>query len=51
MITHSSHDRHGANAVFGAELGSGVQDSADGFDSDGDEHEQWLRENVPPHHG
>ncbi|MEB3980285.1 hypothetical protein OQ968_03295 [Mycobacterium sp. 663a-19] len=50
MITHSGHDPHGANTVFGTELGSGVQESTDGFDSDAYEHEQWLRENVPPHH-
>ncbi|WP_293038634.1 hypothetical protein [Mycobacterium sp.] len=36
---------------FDPESVSGTQESTDGLDPDADEHEQWLRENVPPHHG
>ncbi|WP_255362180.1 hypothetical protein [Mycobacterium sp. 852002-10029_SCH5224772] len=28
-----------------------AQESTDRLDPDAYEHEQWLRENVPPHHG
>ncbi|ETZ38680.1 hypothetical protein [Mycobacterium intracellulare] len=35
---------------FEAEFVSRTQESTDGLDSDAYEHEQWLRENVPPHH-
>jgi hypothetical protein len=33
--------------VFGTEL---PQESTDERDCDADDREQWLRENVPPHH-
>jgi hypothetical protein len=44
----SNYDRDRADAAYGAES---VPESTDGPDADADEHEQWLRENVPPHHG
>jgi hypothetical protein len=36
------------NEVFGTEL---PHESTDERDRDADDREQWLRENVPPHHG
>jgi len=35
------------NQVFGTEL---PQESTDEGDRGADDREQWLRENVPPHH-
>jgi hypothetical protein len=51
MTGRAGHDRHTISSVFGAEL---PQESTGERDpdpaSDADEREQWLRENVPPHH-
>ncbi len=51
MATPPEH-RIAVNNVFGTEL---PQESADERDPDRirdiDEREQWLRDNVPPHHG
>jgi hypothetical protein len=40
-------DRRPISEVFDAESPLG---SADGGGPDADERDQWLRENVPPHH-
>ena len=47
MSRRASDDHCRINLVFGTEL---PQESTDGRDRDADDREQWLRENVPPHH-
>jgi hypothetical protein len=47
MTGRASDDRSLFDQVFGTEL---PQESPDERDRDVDDHEQWLRENVPPHH-
>jgi hypothetical protein len=47
MARPGSDDRSLLNQVFGTEL---PQESTDERDRDIDDREQWLRENVPPHH-
>jgi hypothetical protein len=51
MTSPVSNDRRTINNVFGTEL---PQESTDERDPDAvryaDDREQWLRENVPPHH-
>jgi hypothetical protein len=46
------HDRDTVNKIFGTEL---PQESSDERDPnagrEGPERDQWLRDNVPPHHG
>jgi hypothetical protein len=49
MARRGGDDRGLINQVFGTEL---PQESTDERDPDyWDDREQWLRENVPPHHG
>ncbi|MFZ0907341.1 MAG: hypothetical protein WAN71_26415 [Mycobacterium sp.] len=48
MAKPGSDDPSLLNRVFGTEL---PQESTDERDRDIDDREQWLRENVPPHHG
>ena len=51
MTRPASNDRRAMSDVFGTEL---PQESIDEHDPDvvrgADDREQWLRENVPPHH-
>jgi hypothetical protein len=47
MTGPAGDDRRLIDQVFGTEL---PQESTDERDHDGDHREQWLRENVPPHH-
>jgi hypothetical protein len=48
MPRRGRDDRSLINEVFGTEL---PQESTDERDRDNcDDREQWLRENVPPHH-
>jgi hypothetical protein len=47
MTRRGGDDRSLIDQVFGTEL---PQESTDERDRD-DDREQWLRENVPPHHG
>jgi hypothetical protein len=47
MTRRGGDDRRLIDQVFGTEL---PQESSDARDRD-DDREQWLRENVPPHHG
>ena len=47
MTRPGSDDRSLLNQVFGTEL---PHESTDERDRDADDREQWLRENVPPHH-
>jgi hypothetical protein len=47
MASRGGDDRSFINQVFGTEL---PQESTDVRDRDADDHERWLRENVPPHH-
>ena len=47
MTGQGRDDRSLINQVFGTEL---PQESSDERDHDVDDREQWLRENVPPHH-
>jgi hypothetical protein len=45
-------DRGAVHRVFGAELPQASTDERDpDAGRDSDDREQWLRENVPPHHG
>jgi hypothetical protein len=46
-MTRPGDDRSLINRVFGSEL---PQESTDEHDDYADDREQWLRENVPPHH-
>jgi hypothetical protein len=51
MTRPASNDRRRMSDVFGTEL---PQEATDEHDPDAvrsaDQREQWLRENVPPHH-
>jgi hypothetical protein len=47
MTGPAGDDRRLIDQVFGTEL---PQESTDERDHEGDDREQWLRENVPPHH-
>jgi hypothetical protein len=47
MTGRGSDDRRLIDKVFGTEL---PQVSSDERDHGADDREQWLRENVPPHH-
>ncbi|MGO8965908.1 hypothetical protein [Mycobacterium sp.] len=52
MSRPAGDDRGAVHRVFGTELPQESTDERDrdaGRDVDG--REQWLRENVPPHHG
>jgi hypothetical protein len=46
MTRPAGDDRNLIDQVFGTE----PQESTDERDHDADDREQWLRENVPPHH-
>jgi hypothetical protein len=47
MTSRGSDDRSLINEAFATELPA---ESTDERDRDADDREQWLRENVPPHH-
>jgi hypothetical protein len=52
-VTHPSpSDGHSVNKIFGDSLPETTKDEWDDHPSDGDaERDDWLRANVPPHHG
>lgn len=47
MTSPRGADRSKLDEIFGTEL---PRESSDDADRDADHREQWLRENVPPHH-
>ena len=47
MTRPAGDDRNLIDQVFGTDL---PQESTDERDHGTDDREQWLRENVPPHH-
>jgi hypothetical protein len=47
MTRRGGDDQSFIDQVFGTELPA---ESTDERDRDGDDREQWLRDNVPPHH-
>jgi len=50
-MTRRASDRGTIHRVFGRELPQESADERDPYASrDVDDREQWLRENVPPHH-
>jgi hypothetical protein len=54
MVDKPDEDRRRKRAeVFGDVLPEGTRDDQDepGGDSERDASEEWLRRNVPPHHG
>jgi hypothetical protein len=52
-VTESSQPKELlVNKIFGDSLPDTTKDERDERPSDGDaERDEWLRENVPPHHG
>ncbi|MCI4674710.1 hypothetical protein [Candidatus Mycolicibacterium alkanivorans] len=50
-MSTARHDRHAVNKIFGTEL---PQESSDERDPNAghedSERDEWLRDNVPPHH-
>jgi hypothetical protein len=52
MTDPAAPKRHSVNPIFGEELPMASRDERDeGSSADDDERDQWLRDNVPPHHG
>jgi hypothetical protein len=52
MSGRDRYDEAMISRVFGAELPAESTDERDrDAGRDADDREQWLRENVPPHHG
>ena len=52
MTGQSNPKRASVNPIFGDEQPMSSRDERDEGASQGDaEREQWLRDNVPPHHG
>ena len=51
MTDHPKRTRGAVNKIFGDPLRELPVDERDSFSpEDADEHGQWLRDNIPPHH-
>jgi hypothetical protein len=51
VTDHSQHDRDAVNKIFDDPLRELPVDERDSISPDDvAEHDQWLRDNVPPHH-